>query len=521
MVAVFGHFLSVVLVAPFAFASLLLATDFFFYRFFEGFHARLDAFDGKPADGVEADVTEHFKGLSQVLAPTRLAGDARGRAAVAEVARASDERDDAELVARAAAAAAAALAESATDDGADRAVVTEHDDEDEGAVDRRADRESDLAVRGDNDGDDFVLPRRESAFERRERLAREAAAADSPVAESSAAESGDAESGDEESSDAAPSVAQASDVEPVEPTVTIEPPPRMHGRARLVEEDEFSIAAAIVDAEPADSEPTAAEPTAAESAAVEQAAPPALGAEAIGAGAAPESDADPIEPSGRRSLRRGWLAPIDDGDDPVLAAELKGNAVAASAPAPVESAAAPSAAVMPIEPAAPIAPAVPVVELPRAAAPASDVAAVAFEPLRIEPMRSEPMCVESTPIEPVASDSRAAESSAEPVSAEPESEPVEPESPAVEPVAAADDEPLVAIPRPPDGVRQQRLFVTTVDESLVREAIEIVTSTRRASIAQLQRKLRIDFEQAQEILAVLARRGVIDLVDGETQGRVR
>jgi DNA segregation ATPase FtsK/SpoIIIE-like protein len=80
---------------------------------------------------------------------------------------------------------------------------------------------------------------------------------------------------------------------------------------------------------------------------------------------------------------------------------------------------------------------------------------------------------------------------------------------------------VVAIPRPADGVRQQRLFVTTVDEALVREAVELVTSTRRASVALLQRKLQIDFEQAMEVLGVLARRGVIDLGAGETQGRVR
>jgi DNA segregation ATPase FtsK/SpoIIIE-like protein len=86
---------------------------------------------------------------------------------------------------------------------------------------------------------------------------------------------------------------------------------------------------------------------------------------------------------------------------------------------------------------------------------------------------------------------------------------------------AADAEPVVAIPRPAEGVRQQRLFVTTVDEGLVREAVELVTSTRRASVALLQRKLQIDFEQAMEVLAVLARRGVIDLAAGETQGRVR
>lgn len=83
------------------------------------------------------------------------------------------------------------------------------------------------------------------------------------------------------------------------------------------------------------------------------------------------------------------------------------------------------------------------------------------------------------------------------------------------------DEPLVAIPRPAEGVRQQRLFLSGLDEALVREAIDIVQSTRRASATLLQRRLRIDYEQAREVLAVLAHRGVVELADDGSQGRVR
>ncbi len=86
-----------------------------------------------------------------------------------------------------------------------------------------------------------------------------------------------------------------------------------------------------------------------------------------------------------------------------------------------------------------------------------------------------------------------------------------------EPVA----EPVVAIPRPPEGVRQQRLFLNGLDEALVREATDLVQASRRASAAMLQRKLRIEFDQAVEVLALLAHRGVIDLADDGTQGRVR
>src|SRR5262249_21304048 len=69
MVSTLGRFLSVLVVAPLALAALLLATDFFFYRFFEGVHARLDQLGPEPGEGVEPDVSEHFKGLSQVLSP--------------------------------------------------------------------------------------------------------------------------------------------------------------------------------------------------------------------------------------------------------------------------------------------------------------------------------------------------------------------------------------------------------------------------------------------------------------------
>jgi hypothetical protein len=87
--------------------------------------------------------------------------------------------------------------------------------------------------------------------------------------------------------------------------------------------------------------------------------------------------------------------------------------------------------------------------------------------------------------------------------------------------SALAQEPVIPIPRPPEGVRQQRLFVGVVDDSLVRDAIEIVTSSRRASATHLQRKLRVDYGQAIELLQVLAHRGLIDLVEGESQGRVR
>jgi DNA segregation ATPase FtsK/SpoIIIE-like protein len=84
-----------------------------------------------------------------------------------------------------------------------------------------------------------------------------------------------------------------------------------------------------------------------------------------------------------------------------------------------------------------------------------------------------------------------------------------------------DGEAVVQIPRPPEGIRQQRLFQSRIDEDLIQEAIELVTSTRRVSATFLQRQLRIDFEQAMEVLGSLAHRGVIERNEGETSGRVR
>jgi hypothetical protein len=97
-------------------------------------------------------------------------------------------------------------------------------------------------------------------------------------------------------------------------------------------------------------------------------------------------------------------------------------------------------------------------------------------------------------------------------------------------------EPVVAIPRlatPPEPrvyeppaiepeppARQQNLFGAHLDETLVQEAIELVTSSRRASVAFLQRKLRIDYPLATDVLGALAARGVVALDGDATQGRV-
>lgn len=97
----------------------------------------------------------------------------------------------------------------------------------------------------------------------------------------------------------------------------------------------------------------------------------------------------------------------------------------------------------------------------------------------------------------------------------------ESDSASAEPVGSeGEEEPLVSIPRPADSRRQKSLFGGAVDEDLLRDAREICESARRASVVLLQRKLRIDYEQALVVLAQLAERGVLELQEDGTQGRV-
>ena len=72
--------------------------------------------------------------------------------------------------------------------------------------------------------------------------------------------------------------------------------------------------------------------------------------------------------------------------------------------------------------------------------------------------------------------------------------------------------PAVGAPTPPpqdERGRQQSLFGVTVDEDLVEEARELMASGRRPSASLLQRKLRIDYDLAQELLSVLVSRGLL------------
>jgi len=122
-------------------------------------------------------------------------------------------------------------------------------------------------------------------------------------------------------------------------------------------------------------------------------------------------------------------------------------------------------------------------------------------------------------------------------------EAVEDDLSGVQPGDAGGEEPLVQIPRmdvppvfreptapgetraaeesPERGAgRQQELFAAGIDERLIQDAIELVTSTRRASATLLQRKLRIDYARAVDLLGELAARGLVALEGDASQGRV-
>jgi hypothetical protein len=460
MVTTLGRFLSVLVVAPLALAALLLATDFFFYRFFEGVHARLDELGpdqlgAEAAEGVEPDVSEHFKGLSQVLAP-------------------NPARETAPPGSAAAAARAVASPRSVDPVVGDPAVVARPVVIPAVAPPAAA---PDPAPAG----------RRESHFERRQREEREGGPSPTVFGptvfgptvfgptgfENAKVEPAEVEPGEVGTGEIGIGEPEAGELEAGAPgpAAATSPPA----------DDEFSIAAALTEQAATDEPPV----------------PPSVPAELeraadLGAGAA------------GGGVVRPWGAAVvdDDDDDDEEVNDDEDDLDEVDADEAAEAAAIDGLdgdAIVVLEPNADLVSAGP------DAAPDAEVQAIGS---RIEPdeARGDEVPVRDADEAPIAKAAGNAKGETEDEAGD---------------GPGADAEPVVAIPRPAEGVRQQRLFVTTVDEALVREAVELVTSTRRASVALLQRKLQIDFEQAMEVLAVLARRGVIDLTAGETQGRVR
>ncbi|MBX3464741.1 MAG: hypothetical protein KF830_16345 [Planctomycetes bacterium] len=84
---------------------------------------------------------------------------------------------------------------------------------------------------------------------------------------------------------------------------------------------------------------------------------------------------------------------------------------------------------------------------------------------------------------------------------------------------------VVAEPAPPTPrrdeaeVRQRELFAPALDDELVAEAIELAGQHSRVTAGLLQRRLRIDYSRAVELLALLGARGVLEPEADRTQGR--
>lgn len=394
LASLFGPTVSTILMAPLAVALLILATDGFFYRYFEGMMRPADepaaealpaGWLGRPDVGVETEATEHLKSLATAAGP----------ASFADV--------QAEVV--------ASLQEPAVPPTFDDAASTD-------AVDPGA-----------------AAPswRRSS---RRSRWHDEDPA--------------------------------ASDAEPVPPIEALPPPPAVEAPSAPAHpvvtpaEDEFTVAAASLHEGPG----------------------------AAGSPPLPEAwtgDPDPVEVP-IQVPRRGVLAPVvddfgvDDVDDVANAVADQGPAPAAEPPAGLQDLSEPIAGVGDVD--------------ADPTPPAADRAVTAADPAASAGGTSGPLATVG------------------------ETEAVVEPGAGLAEETAASGEPVVAIPRPSEGIRQQRLFVSATDSQLLEDAIELVTSSRRASASHLQRKLRIEYDQAMELLALLGRRGVIEIGDGETQGRV-
>jgi len=91
----------------------------------------------------------------------------------------------------------------------------------------------------------------------------------------------------------------------------------------------------------------------------------------------------------------------------------------------------------------------------------------------------------------------------------------------------AEPEPVVelpAVPPAPPGPtpkKQGALFgAPGADGALLDEAAELVVEYRRASANFLRRRLRISLDEAKDVLAALAERGIIECEPGAGHGRV-
>jgi hypothetical protein len=219
---------------------------------------------------------------------------------------------------------------------------------------------------------------------------------------------------------------------------------------------------------------------------------------------------DPVEAERPGARRRGKLAPIvvSDSDVPpedepaagTVAPDIAEGAAVAGATAPHESETSPAPGAD-ADPLAAAADEVPTVE-------------IAGEQVTEEQVTEEQSDAGERAIAAEAAAAADGQTTGEEATCEPRAEAAE-EGESVRATEAATPESdveqqVVLIPRSPEGVRQRRLFEPQVDEGLIEEAVEIARAGgRRISAGYLQRKLRVDYEQARDLLQVLVQRGVV------------
>lgn len=490
LTAVFGSFLGHLLMAPLTFLCLLLATDYFWMSYFErrAYERALPAVaTGSAASpvstelGVEAAVTEEFKELARILPQ--------------HVAQPESE------------------AESAAPHF-EREVVGE-------ALDRYFEAKSESEepasspVGGSLVGESDDEPMRMSYFERRQlRAAREAAASDSLEAAAFAA-AGETEA---EAVPASDEFVAADAERSIEAVNTDD------------ESVDSSIAEALssVDAS-SDSESTTAATATDEVPATAADASVGLSDEPLESSASSGVDSsEVVVPVLEETALRAALG-FDAATEPVETEPVESEPAVEESEPQVELPRRESTYEVRHEPLFPTAAEVvdTLDEDEAAATAASDAAEVVLEPHVVEspsatdrprgflaPVREpEPEEAEATTI-PSTQIPSAAAPSASPADAEADED-------LARDASASTDEPVVAIPRPPEGPRQQSLFVGTLDEGLVRDALDVLQSNSRATASMLQRRLRIDYEQAKEVLALLAHRGLVELAEDGSQARRR
>ena len=488
MVSVFGYLPSLLLVLAITFASLLLATDFFFSDSFErlrGVHATTEADEA----GVEVAVTEHLRSLAVPTVPPALPKVDAAAAPLAAAGAAMASAATAEPVASAPESAVAAPMDADAADVADAAAAVEAEPRRRSYFERRRERE----LRWQQE--EWVPPAIESqeienaeAALRGEELPEvardsEPAAEPMPAAEPAAATSTEpvaispfAVFADGERSGDGGAAVEVAPGEQSDEAGSDETEVDDDGDDEVVEIDDLEDIGAIDEERSSELEPVASVSPLPSSAVSDE---DDLADEEVDDDEVAEDDAeieddaelDDDEPAAERAVAFAEDRGSDAGD---LEIEPATTAMAAN-----------DVFRIPLPPAT---------EVPAATDEVEQLVSIPRPEAPVEFRAPEPPVVRRDDSEREFRDERAERRDRR-------------------------DDAVADEPERGAG-RQQQLFGSWLDEGLIQDAIEVVTSSRRANAALLQRKLRIDYALAVDVLATLAARGVVELEGDATQGRV-